>query len=161
MALQQAIVLATYSAVGVTPCSCHPDIKFRMLIHNCEKDESSVKSYLSSSDFECRNLLVEHYGLSSGSWFERDRLIQALQPFKESGSWDLQTLLLSRVTKSPQVAKVCHDALRFVLSAKVGGFTPASMLQNGNLGEGANIRACHKMMASHDAVMTARTKEKT
>eukprot|EP00035_Acanthoeca_spectabilis_P010001 m.176334 g.176334 ORF g.176334 m.176334 type:complete len:138 (+) comp14896_c1_seq2:650-1063(+) len=137
MALQQAIVLATYSAVGVTPCSCHPDIKFRMLIHNCEKDESSVKSYLSSSDFECRNLLVEHYGLSSGSWFERDRLIQALQPFKESGSWDLQTLLLSRVTKSPQVAK------------------------NGNLGEGANIRACHKMMASHDAVMTARTKEKT
>lgn len=99
--LQQAFVLTTDTATAVRTHSCHTDLAFRRLIYN--EDTSRVKEML--ADFECRDLLVEHYGLCPGSWFERDRLTQALRPFKDDGSWDLQTLL-SRNTVSPAAAKV-------------------------------------------------------
>lgn len=69
------------------PYSCHPDGYFRCLAH------ARPHVHHVSTKFACPDLLADHFAGLPGSWFERDRLLDLLEDFKESSNSDLRSLL--------------------------------------------------------------------
>jgi hypothetical protein len=102
-------LLMTTAGAAESPGSCQPDGRFGLLEHarlGYPVDRANEENYMEGK-LKCQNLLANYFMDLHGSWFERNRLLDALDVFEHISNSELR-VLRSRDLTSPwfRIAKV-------------------------------------------------------